>query len=106
VSFVHDEAGNPSAAEHGDIDGDGWNDVVFGQMDALTVLRTPMLGTITVWDDAWSMVAPVSVDENSGVDFVAVGDIDLDGWSDVLFADPTNPDVADSRAWLVLGSSL
>jgi hypothetical protein len=106
VSFVHDEAGNLSGADHGDVDGDGWNDVVFGQWDTVTVLRTPMSGTVSVWDEAWSMVAPEGDDTYVSVEYLAVGDVDLDGRSDMLLSDPRNSDVADSRVWLMLGSSL
>lgn len=105
VSFVHDEAGNLIGAEPGDVDGDGWNDVVFGQRDTVTVLRTPMSGTVSVWDEAWSMVAPEGHDKYVNVDFVGVGDVDLDGLADVLVSD-LKYDEADGRVWLVLGSSL
>jgi hypothetical protein len=106
VAFVHDEAGNlASAPDYGDVDGDGWNDLVVGQRDTLTVLRTPMSGTVSVWDEAWSMVAPEGSDKYVNVDFVGVGDVDLDGFADVLVSD-LKWDEVDGRVWLVLGSSL
>lgn len=109
-----DEAAGTSVAGAGDIDGDGLNDVAIGSV--MLSGDTPEPGRVNLWlaqqEDLWSEGDIVlTSDQNgdrSGDSVAAAGDVNGDGWSDLLIGAPHSDAGAEGsgKVWLVYGPIL
>lgn len=90
-----DEAALSMAVSAGDLDGDGFADVLIGTRwaDRAYMVNGPVVGEVQVADaDTWILSDD---DDQTGTSVAGVGDVDGDGLSDVLVGSPMadGPDV-------------
>ena len=96
-----DEAG-AAVAFAGDVDGDGWSDLMVGAPDNDTtdtdagvayLVASGASGTVAL-EDAEAVLAGEAADDQAGTAVAGAGDLDDDGYDDVLVGAPGNDSAA------------
>ncbi len=103
-----DEAAGGALADAGDVDGDGYDDLLVGAAGASTEgaywVRGPLSGAIGL-DLADAHLTGSTAGVAAGTAVAGIGDIDDDGYDDVVIGAPLDTDgtTAGGAAWLYYG---